>query len=84
MGNYADSEPVVLTATDWTPTAPRSRTTALLCTAAGTAMVDWLGVQPGQPGATNQAIPFAVNQIIDGAFLKVRKTGTTGTFVALY
>lgn len=84
MGNYADSEAVNVASTDWVPTAPRTRTTALLCTAAGNASVDWQGVQTGQPGHTSQIIPFLVGQIIDMQVLTVHKTGTTGTFIALY
>ena len=81
---YADLESVNVSVADWVPTAPRTRTTALLCTGAGLAYVDMLGAQTGQTGAVNFAVSFAVNQIIELAVLKVHKTGTTGTFIALY
>jgi hypothetical protein len=81
---YADSEPITISSVDWVPTAPRTRTTAVLCVTAGTLYVDFLGVQPGQIGNTNQPIPFAVNQIIEMAIVKAHHASSTGTYAALY
>jgi hypothetical protein len=73
MTIFGDVESVVLTTTDWTPTPPRRNTSALLCTSAGTAYVDMVGVLPGQPGRLGFPLPMAVNQVLEVQVLKVHK-----------
>lgn len=84
MALYADSALAVISSVDWVPAAPRTVTTALMCLSSGTAYVDWLGVQPGQPGATNDPIPMVTGQILDIAIIKIHHTSSTGTYRALY
>lgn len=78
--------------TTWVPTALASagqaytRTAAVLCTVAGTLVCDFWGNVNNAgytPGATNVSVPFAVNQIIEIAIIKIH-TGSSGSFVAFY
>lgn len=80
-----DFETVNTASTDWVPTKSAGVTAAIMCITAGTPTVDMLGVN-GQSPTVNTAWPLALapGQILQIAVTKIRKTGTTGTYLALY
>lgn len=85
VGQYYDAEAVVLSSTDWVPTLTgKSFARGLFCSAAGgNPIVDCLGIG-GSGGATSVTFTMVVGTVLQLAVTKVHKTGTTGTYVALY
>jgi hypothetical protein len=85
---FYDAEPVVLTTTDWVPTRPAANAPqaarGLLCTTAGTVIVDCFGLAGAGTGATSVSIAMLAGQQLQIAVSKVHKTGTTGAFLAVY
>lgn len=83
---FFDFETVVTSSVDWVPTKTgQTATAAIMCITAGTPTLDMLGIN-GQSPTTNTAWPLAMTpgQILQIAVTKIRHTGTTGTYLALY
>jgi hypothetical protein len=81
---YANSEPITISSVDWVPTAPYTRTSAVLCITGGILYCDFLGTATGTVGNTNQGITMTTGQVLPLAILKARHASSTGTYLALY
>ena len=90
---YANGE-VVNYGTTWVPTAvattgaPYQRTSAILCTTAGTLVADFMGTNAtslggATAGATNVSIAMLAGQVLPLALLRIH-TGSSGAYVAFY
>jgi hypothetical protein len=83
-GQIFDFEAVSTASTDWVPTKAGA-TMAIMCITAGTPTMDMLGINASSP-TLNTAWPLAMTagQVLQIAVTKIHKTGTTGTYLALY
>ena len=86
---YIDADVPNFSTVDWVPTrgaSPEGKPAAargLLCTTAGTVMVDCYG-PGGTGGSTSLSIPMTVGMQIQLAVIKIHHTGSTGAYIAFY
>lgn len=83
VGPYYDGE-AVAAASAWTPTlSGKTFTRGFLCTTAGNLVVDFVGVQGAQPGATSVTIAMLAGVVYPIAIKAAHNTGTAAG-IALY
>ena len=79
-----DAEAVGYTS-NYTPSKNGGIGNALLCTVAGTVVLDTygLGGTQGVPGNTSLSIPMIVGQVLPLVFVKIHSS-STGSYIALF
>ena len=82
-GPFSDVEAISVASTDWKPTKA-GWTSAILCTSSGNLYVNLRGIEEGVAGTVGALIPATAGVTYELLAVKVLKTSTTGSYMALY